>query len=241
MHIVYVDESSDPVAHATTISALMLPAESWTDSFSRLRQFRRSLKQSDGVFVQKELHAWKLVSGRGAIADRIVTKSRRCEILKDHVRLATDLPGARLFNAVFPASDISRAIERLLNRINTCAGGQHRNFLLVCDQGKEATYTRLARRMRVYNPIPSQYGSWRDSGMPRKNIPLRWMVEDPFFKDSAQSYFIQLVDMCCFALLRREYPLASRSRYGIDTAFDLLGPILCREASGRDPDGILRP
>jgi len=47
--------------------------------------------------------------------------------------------------------------------------------------------------------------------------------------------------MCCYALLRREYPIESRSRYGVDRAFDALAPILCREASSRDLEGILRP
>ena len=241
MHIVYVDESSDQTAGVTIISALMLPAETWSQSFARLKEFRRELKMSDGIYVQKELHAWKLVSGRGDIASGIVTKFRRNEIFKEHVRLAAELPGARLFNAVFPSSDLERAMESLLNRLNTCAAGSDSHFLLVCDQGKEEMYTRAARRMRVYNPIPSRFGAWDFSGTSTKSIPLQRMIEDPFFKDSRQSYFIQLVDMCCYALLRREYPIESRSRYGVDRAFDALAPILCREASSRDLEGILRP
>jgi hypothetical protein len=241
MHVVYIDESSDPSAGVTTISALMIPAEHWAEGFAQIRRFRLDLKQTDGVYVQKELHAWKLVSGRGAIATGIVTKSRRCEIFKEHLTLIARLPGVRVFNAVFPTDGVERAMERLLNRFNTCASGQDSHFLVVCDQGKDALYTRLARRMRVYNPIPSRYGAWDDDRSSTKSIPLSRMIEDPFFKDSKQSYFIQLADMCCYALLRREFPVPSRSRYGVDTAFGLLGPALCREASGKDPEGILRP
>ncbi len=240
MHIVYIDESSDHSANVTTISALAVPAESWADCFERLRLFRRELKQSDDIFVQKELHAWKLVSGRGAIAPGIVTKHRRCEIFREHVKLTAELPGVRLFNAVFPTKDVERAMERLLNRVNTCVAARGSRFLVVCDQGKEVVYTRLARRMRVYNAIPSRYGAWGDVGSATKSIPLDRMIEDPFFKDSKQSYFIQLVDMCCYALLRREYPVASRSRYDVHTAFSQLAPILCREASATDGEGILR-
>ncbi len=36
MHIVYVDESSDQTAGVTIISALMLPAETWSQSFARM-------------------------------------------------------------------------------------------------------------------------------------------------------------------------------------------------------------
>lgn len=241
MNVVYIDESSDQDAAATVISALSLPAESWAESFARLREFRRKLKSSDGVYVQKELHAWKLVSGRGDIATHVVTKFRRNEIFREHVALAATLTGARLFNAVFPTGDLERAMERLLNRINRCVTAQDGHFLIVCDEGKEQMYTRLARRMRVYNPIPSRFGAWDERGTTAKSIPLDRMIEDPFFKESSQSYFIQLVDMCCFALLRREYPVASRTRYGVHEAFGALSPILCTEASARDPEGILRP
>ncbi|WP_456332469.1 DUF3800 domain-containing protein [Fervidibacter sacchari] len=60
-------------------------------------------------------------------------------------------------------------------------------------------------------------------------------------KDSRQSYFIQLVDFCAYALLRRERPIPSKTKYGLDKAFNLLSPILVREANKDDPDGIIRP
>lgn len=146
----------------------------------------------------------------------------------------------RLFNAVFPRKQDETAFEWLLNRVNRTLKAWGSRAVLVCDQGKEISYTRLVRRMYIYNPIPSQYGQWLDSGQKWKNIPLERIVEDPFFKDSAQSYFIQLVDFAAYALLRRENPLPSKTRYGIDQAFNLLTPILVREATRKDPDGIIR-
>ena len=150
-------------------------------------------------------------------------------------------PGARLFNAVFPVDQDERAFERMLNRINRTLEVWGSYAVLVCDEGKEIAYTRLVRRMYVYNPIPSQYGVWPETGEARKNIPLEHVVEDPFFKDSAQSYFVQLVDFSAYALLRRERPIPSKTKYGLDTAFDSLAPILVREATRRDAEGIIRP
>jgi hypothetical protein len=240
MYIVYIDESADQTAGVATISALAVPAGSWAAAFARLRRFRHELRRSDDIYVQKELHAWKLVSGRGAIAPRVVTKHRRCEIFREHVRLATELPGAALLNAVCPTKGVEHAMERLLTRLNRCAAADRDCFLVVCDQGKEVVYTRLARRMRVQDPFASCCGTCDEAGSAPGSIPLDRLVEDPFFKDSAQSYFIQLVDMCCYALLRREVPVESRSRYGVHTAFDQLSPILRREAGAADPEGILR-
>ena len=88
---------------------------------------------------------------------------------------------------------------------------------------------------------PSQFGIWQDTGVSTKNIPIERIVEDPFFKRSDQSYFVQLADLCAYALLRRERPLESKVKYGIDRVFAVLSSVLVREASARDAEGIIRP
>ena len=65
-----------------------------------------------------------------------------------------------------------------------------------------------------------------------KNGTIDRILEDPFFKQSDRSYFIQLSDFCAYALLRQERPIASKTKYGLDQAFNLLEPI---------SEGIIRP
>lgn len=239
MHLIYMDDSGDE--QACVFSALCIPAQEWRTCFEQVRQFRRNLKQQYGIYVYTELHAWKFVSGRGSISTRTVTKYERSQVFLDALRLVAGLPGARLFNACFLHKQEELAFERLLNRIERTLKSWDSLAILISDEGKQAAYTRLARRMQRYNPIPSSYGVWLDTGQNYKNIPLTRIIEDPFFKDSSQSYFIQLVDFCAYSLLRRERPVASKSRYGLDKAFDLLKPVLVTEATRKDPDGIIRP
>lgn len=238
MHLTYIDDSRDE--HMCVFSALAVPAAEWRNAFAQVRQFRRDLRRTDGIFVYKEFHATDFVAGRGQIADRVVPKGRRVSIFLDALRLVATLPGARLFNAVFPPAEDERAFERLLNRINRTMQAWDSRTILIVDEGKEAAYTRLARRMGVYNPIPSRFGAW-PGGTATRNIPIERIIEDPFFKESQQSYFIQLVDFCAYVLLRRERPIPSKTRYGIHQAFNLLQPILVLEASQQDPEGIIRP
>jgi len=239
MHLIYIDDSRDE--RLCVFSALAIAADKWLEAFRQVRQFRHDLKKSDGIYVYVELHAWKFVSGRGRISDRVVTKGRRCQIFKEALQMVAGLPGIRLFNAVFSTKQDERAFERLLNRINRAMHAWDSRAILICDEGKETTYTKLARRMHIYNPIPSRYGTWKDTGETRKNIPIDRIIEDPFFKKSSQSYIIQLADFCAYALLRRENPIPSKTKYGLDQAFKLLSDILVREANTRDPEGIIRP
>jgi Protein of unknown function (DUF3800) len=238
MQIIYIDDSRDE--KLCVFSALAIPASKWADALDQLKTYRRSLRGSDGIYIYKEFHATDFVAGRGRLADRTVTKFRRSQIFAETLEIAASLPGARLFNAVGPAKADERTFEYLLNRVQRAMEGWHAGAVLVCAAGKEAAYTRLRRRMGVHNPIPSRYGFWPESGKATKNIPLSRVVEDVFFKDSQQSYFVQVADFCAFSLLRREHPIPSRSKYGVDRAFDVLDPILVKRASGQDPLGIIR-
>jgi hypothetical protein len=239
MDLVYIDDSKDE--ELSVFSALSIPEHTWRACFNQIKQYRHHLKSIDGIYVHKELHAWKFVSGRGNISDNIVTKYRRCEIFKETMDVIANLPGIKIFNAVFPIKQDERAFERLLNRINRTAQAENTNALLICDEGKETIYTNLRRRMGIYNPIASRYGVWSNTGNQKKNIPIDNIIEDPFFKKSHQSYLIQLADFCAYALLRRERPVESKSRYGIHEAFSRLDPVLFRKATKLDDEGILRP
>lgn len=238
-HIVYIDDSGDE--SLTIFSAVAIPMESWAEAFSILKDFRKTLRRTDGIYVYKEFHAWKFVSGRGQISYRIVPKGRRCQIFRESLDLFTRLPGVMVFNAAFPKGQKLRAFERLMNRVNRTMEAGESHAILVCDKGDEIRFTRLLRRMRVYNPIPSSTGFWADTGNATRNIPIERIIEDPFFKDSQQSFFIQMADFVAYALLRQERPIPTKSAYGLDTIFCTLDPILVKAANRSDRQGIIRP
>lgn len=130
-----------------------------------------------------------------------------------------------------------------MNRLNrTAEANGDRKVLLICDQGAEQEFTRRIRRMRVFNYIPSNRGEWAGSGEATKNIPLKQFVEDPVFKDSRASYFIQLADFCAYALLRMERPIESRTALGYHNAYELLRKACYPKTNPRDPRqmGIIR-
>jgi hypothetical protein len=238
MHIAYIDESKDIPSRTFIFSALVIHSQAWTTVYENLLKFRRELREKDEIYVRKELHAWKFTSGRGQPGPKIVTKGRRCQIFKELLQIAADLPETMLFNSVVDRQDW--ALERLLNRINRTMQELSSHAVLVFDEGDEVAITRMVRRMRLYNFIPSKYGFWLDSGQPGKNIPLRKLIDDPFFRNSASSYFIQLADFCAYALMQKERPIASKQAYGLDKAFELLEPICYKKAHPNDPYGIIR-
>jgi hypothetical protein len=237
MHIVYIDDTGDDRLYG--FAALAIPATDFRSILLRIIDFRRELRDSDGIYVTKEQHAWKFVSGRGKIGHRTVPKGRRAQIFRDTLAHCSSLPGVKLFTAFGARDSKLQTLERMLNRINRAMQDWESRAILVFDEGEERAYTRLTRRMAVFNPIRSQYGRWPE-GSEFRNIPTDLIIEDPNFRRSSQSFFIQLADFCGYALLQKERPTPGRMRYNIHETFPVLRPICVTEANPQDEFGIIR-
>lgn len=240
MYIAYIDDSRDELYCCFT--ALLIKVEKWKECFYQIKEFRSNLKSTDDISVHSEFHAWKFVSGRGRLGtNRVINKTRRCEIFRETLELVAGMPDAKVISVCLSADKENWAFERLLNRIErnmkSCGG----NCLLICDEGKDAIYTRLCRKMSVVNFIQSRYGAWED-GKSYKSITIDHIIEDPIFKDSKKSYFVQLADFCAYALLRQEHHLPSKNAFGLHQMYRVLEPICVKKANPNDPQklGIVR-
>ena len=237
MHFVYIDDSGDEKIRA--YAALCIADTDWKEALTTIKQYRRELKKQHGIYVTKEFHATDFVGGRGKIAPGSVMKGIRCAIFRDTLKMIAGLKGVRLFNAISTKAEESLIFERLMNRINTNVRKAGSNAIIVHDEGKD--YTKLVRRLGVFNPIQSMYGAW-PNGSTHKNIPLDNVLEDIVFRKSDKSYFIQMADFCAFALFRSEYPSASKAKYKLETCFEELHGICIPQCFSGDPKklGIIR-
>lgn len=117
---------------------------------------------------------------------------------------------------------------------------QSRAFI-ISDEGRETEIVRAIRKMHILNHIPSKYGQWPD-GNSTKNIVTSRIIEDPVFKPSHRSHFLQLADCVAFALLKREVaPTSNISKYKIDKMFqETVASVCYLKAAKSDPLGIVR-
>lgn len=234
MWFAYIDESKEN-NDFFVYSALIVDSDQWSEAFKALKDARRRLRDRRGVFMSQELHAWKFAAGKGQIANRPILKPERAEIFR---RVLSFTAETNLFKVISSANkDEFYAFDRLINRINRTAKEHDKKVLLICDEGQETVFIRRLRKSRVHNPVPSKFGFWSKGGR-AKNIPTEQILEDPFFKDSKDSYFIQVVDFCAYALLRMERPIPSRTALGYDTMYQELAGVVITEANPNDPRGL---
>jgi hypothetical protein len=240
--IAYIDESYDTETFA--MSALIVPISAWRATFETVKAHRHRLKQDYGIFTSKELHALEFVSGRGRISDRMIPKGLRAHLFHETMSMMAALPELRVIGGAWPMADHekrdihAKAFSRIAERLQRRAVAQKSHILRMVDEGKDVELRKVARRSAVYNMVGSQYGAW-ENGAPAKNIPNDRLVEDPIFRSSARSYFLQLADFIAYALLKSEtQPTALVTKYKLNDAYRRLDPILVKEASRYDPKGL---
>jgi Protein of unknown function (DUF3800) len=166
--------------------------------------------------------------------DRLLNRIERTLLEQERV----ELPLRRGLVATAEEAGMSaESAQKIRDRLNSF----HYRAVTIADEGREIEITKAVRKMHVYNPIPSQLGGWA-SGSYTKSITIDRIIEDPVFKASDRSYFIQMADCVAFALLKREVrPTPVIEKYAIDEMFDQTMRGVCfRAASPKDPLGIVR-
>ena len=251
MRLYYIDESEGPRYYVR--SALGVDAERWNDLFTDIHAWRMELRDRYGIPLDRELHACDLLAGRGLLAkngdaNERLSPQQGAEVFLSGLRrlesAARDLGGIEVINVCLhkPRSrnHEQASLNRLLNRINTSVTSTGRHAFLIFDEGREEMISRLYRKLKVRNQVPSRYEAW-EGGEKTRNIPIASIIGGPAFRSSKTDYLLQMADFIAHALLKQEEaPVPRVADLSIDRAFSILDVALNRDASRSDPQGVVR-
>lgn len=254
MFLMYVDESGDSGMNNSptryfVLSGLIIHELRWQETLDKLIAFRRRMQHAFGLRLREEIHSAAMINHPGELVR--IKRNDRLTIIRAFANEVAQLPDANVINIVVdkhnkPAGyDVfTMAWKALIQRFENTIS--HRNFrgpsnpdergILFPDNTDNKKLTQLLRQMRRYNPVPNQ----PHFGLGYRNIHLSRVVEDPNFRDSQHSYFIQSADLIAFLLYQQLAPSSYIRRKSARNYFNRLGPVLCKVASSRDPMGIVR-
>ena len=253
MFLLYVDESGDSgltnsPSNYFVLSGIVVHELRWNHYLDRIVDFRKRMRDTHGLLLREEIHSAALINSPGALAR--IPRNNRVSIIRHFANELASLNDISVINVVVDkrgkAKDydvLERAWTALIQRFSNTMS--HRNFsgpanpdetgMVIPDQSEVKKITRLLRRMRKYNPIPNQ----TQHGAGYRNLLVSNLVEDPYFKNSAHSYYIQAADLAAFLMYQKLQPSAYAKKKSIQNYFKRLDPILCKVASSSDPNGIV--
>lgn len=199
------------------------------------------MKVRYGLLMREEIHAAKFLTSPGSLTR--IPMHDRVAILR---AFTSELAGMTDFSLINIRIDkqgkpatfdvFNWAWKLLFQRFEN--GMTNRNFngpqnadergIVIPDKSDEVRITRLLRRIRRFNPIANA-----------GNNPIRYIVEDPNFRNSEYSYFVQCCDLATYLLKQKTQATKRARRYGVDNFFDRLDPILYKHANNKNVQGIV--
>lgn len=253
MFLMYVDESGDcglvgsPTQYFV-LTGLVVHELRWRTTLDTLIDFRRRMKARFGLKLREEIHAAHFINSPGEL--KRIPRHERLLILRLFADELARIPDLNIINVVVNKAGRTAGYDvfesswmTLLQRFENTI--RARNFpgpanadergMVLPDQTDMGKVTQLLRRMRRFNPIPSQFGF---TGY--RNLLVNNIIEDPFFKLSHQSLFTQAVDVAAYFLYQTLAPNSFIKKQGARNYFSRLDPILCKHASRTDPRGVVR-
>ena len=153
MDVFYIDESNDRTLFAVTAVAIPFLRNadsiwqiSWPDFLSAAKDWRRKIAADLKIPASKELHAWKLVSGRGnyLYGTRQLKKENAAEVFRHILGLLTFIPEASIITVVgtrgpqmYGHERLERVMYALFQRMRTQCDKRRVNAIVFFDKGHD--------------------------------------------------------------------------------------------------------
>lgn len=251
MYLMYVDESGDcgltgPSGYYS-LCGIVVHELRWRPYLDQLIDFRRRMKTQYGLGIRDEIHSGPFIHDMAYLPG--LSKHDKLSILRHFTNELAGMSDLSVIPILIDKSTKTAGydvfewawkllIQRFENAItarnlNGPMNADERGILLP-DKTSEVKLTKLLRKIRRYNPIPHKGRSGT------YNQPVQMIVEDPCFRDSKASYFIQAADLAAYLLYQKQKPCKYIKKTGAAKYFDRLNPILYVHGCANDPQGIVR-
>lgn len=251
MYLMYVDESGDtglvnsPTAHFAQ-SGLVIHESRWRDFVNQMVAFRRTMKTVHGLPVRTEIHASHFIKRppvpgmqryvRLAILRNLIDELAKMDFISITSVVVKKDGKAHDYDVFEHAwQALFQRFENTLKNGNFPGGARNDFGLVLTDATDGKRLTRMVRRMSVFNYIPNQ----QKFGLGSRNLPILRVIEDPYPKDSKDSFFIQAVDVCAYFLLQRARANAFIRGAGAERYVHRLLPVLNKKATTANAPGIV--
>ena len=219
MKIIYVDESgtfSDGFTEAIArtnkrlssyfiLSAVIVDIDDWEKVLGRFKSLRADLRHNYLVKKSEHIHAYEVIGGGGVwrhIKYAHLNSTKRQSmfeyLLKSYAAwselkvVTVVVKKLTPYSSINPDTAREKAYENLFNRIDKTL--DHENYIVINDGQEDDKIIRLLRKLRAYNKLSTSYAGTLD-------VRIKSLVEDPLFKYSKNSYFLQYVVHVAYATL----------------------------------------
>lgn len=218
MYLMYVDESGDcgltnSPSKYFVLSAIVIHELRWRTVIKSLAEFKRELKKLKGIKIREEIHCHELISNPGKLAR--IKRHERLDIIKRSINWIGAQTDINVMSVVVnkegKQSDVFEMgwntllmrFENTINYKNFNGGRQDKSDdvgMVIADNTDVHKLRLLQRKMRHINFTPSKFGTTD------RDLRIKFIIEDPVFRDSQDSLLHQMTDVLAYSLKQKYAP-----------------------------------
>ncbi len=190
LYLIYLDESYND--ECFVYAGIIIPASRWNKLFAKIFEWRLQLLKKHKIPLDYELHATKFAGGRGNF-DGFKDKDKRAKMFTTVLKELAQLKNIRIIGGYTKdKTQKDKLFDAFIYELDKFLESKKAYGILVCDEGNEQQLISQVRRARK-NEM---------EGDLLVKFALDRIIEDPLFKNSKSSYFIQFADFVAFTMLK---------------------------------------
>ncbi len=249
MFFCYVDESGDCGMHDTNkpdktgsaffiLAGVIVPTNKWKISLETLKAFRKKIAREGYLPYHVEFHCAEMIDPHKVKEFTPISVPERWRLMEEFAETIGQNAAFVLINVIIdknktkliPADYLTTAITKLYQAFDEFLKSKEQNGIILFDRANE-------------NHINTHVRKLLGTGASGESIPgirIGWVIEDPIFRVSSDSMFIQSADLVAYTLKEKEFPQASRQKHQAHKIFIRKLTSICFKSKISDEDGIIR-
>jgi hypothetical protein len=249
MYFCYVDESGDGGAHDASkpersgskyfiLTGLIVPAKNWKASLDVLKSFKKRIAHQGYLPYDVEFHCSELIDPH-KIKEYTTIPTKDKWMLIEEFAETIGFHGSfniiavvidKTISRIDPSDYLTEALTKMYIAFDGFLKSKEDNGLLLFDRASERHISTHARKLLGTG----------SSGVTIPGIKIGWIIEDPIFRISSDSIFIQSADVIAYTLKEKEFPVTAKKKYNADKIFIKKLLNSCFNSSISDENGIIR-
>lgn len=249
MYFCYVDESGDCGMYDATmpektgtqffiLAGVIVAANKWKISLETMKGFRKKIAAEGFLPYDIEFHCSEMIDPHKvkkytsiSVADRWMLIERFAETIGQNTAFTLITVVIDKTKSGLKAEEyITAAVTKLYQAFDEFLKAEDSHGILFFDRANEKHIHTHVRRLMGTGA----------SGETIPHVRIGWVIEDPIFRVSANSIFIQSADVTAYALKEMEFPQTSRKKHNADRIFQKKLSPICFKSKVADEDGIIR-
>jgi hypothetical protein len=249
MYFCYVDESGDCGLYDAAkpdktgspyfiLAGIIVAANKWKISLETMKGFRKKIAREAYLPYHIEFHCAELIDPHKVKEFTSISVPDRWKLIEEYAETIGQNTAFSIITVVIDKSKsallaeeyLTASITKLYQAFDEFLKAHTSNGLLFFDRANEKHINTHVRKLLGTGA----------SGETVPGVRIGWVIEDPIFRISSDSMFIQSADVVAYLLKEKEFPQASRKKHNADRIFQRKLSQICFKSKIADDDNIIR-